>query len=106
MAIFPTDTANFPPTVLKQKKPVFVDFYAPWCGPCQTTAPIIDELSDEYQQMVFVKVNVDENPDLATQYGIFSIPTFIIFKEGKVVSQFSGANSKEAFVLEINKHLA
>lgn len=82
-----------------------MDFYAPWCGPCRATAPIIEQLAGEYPQMNFVKVDVDECPELATRYEIFSIPTFIIFKNGKVASQFAGATSKENFVVEIKKHL-
>jgi thioredoxin 1 len=67
------------------------------------TGPIIDQLAEEIKNVKFVKVNVDKNPDLASQYQVFSIPTFFLFKEGKVVSQFVGAHSKEGFEQEINK---
>lgn len=94
---------TFDKEVIQTKGLVFVDFYADWCGPCKMTSPVIDELSREKNSIKFVKVNVDENPDLANQYEIFSIPTFIIFKEGKPVHQFVGAMNKEGFLKEINK---
>jgi thioredoxin 1 len=79
---------QFQNEVLNQKGLVFVDFYADWCGPCKMTSPIIEELANEVKEVKFVKVNVDENPDLASQYNIFSIPTFLIFKDGKVFPLF------------------
>ena len=94
---------QFQNEVLNQKGLVFVDFYADWCGPCKMTSPIIEELANEVKEIKFVKVNVDENPDLASQYNIFSIPTFLIFKDGKVIHQFVGARGKEGFISEIEK---
>lgn len=94
---------TFQKDILEYKGVVFIDFYADWCGPCRVTSPIIEELSDEFTNIKFVKVDVDKNPELAQQYSIFSIPTFMIFKEGKVVSQFVGAMGKEGFVSEIKK---
>jgi len=94
---------QFQNEVLNQKGLVFVDFYADWCGPCKMTSPIIEELANEVKEVKFVKVNVDENPDLASQYNIFSIPTFLIFKDGKVIHQFVGARGKEGFLSEIDK---
>jgi len=94
---------QFQNEVLNQKGLVFVDFYADWCGPCKMTSPIIEELANEVKEVKFVKVNVDENPDLASQYNIFSIPTFLIFKDGKVIHQFVGARGKEGFLSEIEK---
>mgnify|MGYP000692916719 CR=1 FL=1 len=94
---------NFKQEVLEEKGLVLVDFYADWCGPCRMTGPIIDELSEELKEIKFVKVNVDENPDLASQYQIFSIPTFLIFKSGEVVSSLVGARSKEGFLDELKK---
>lgn len=94
---------NFQKEVVGQKGTIFVDFFAPWCGPCKMTGPIIDELAAEMKDIKFVKVDVDQSPDLTTQYSIFSIPTFMIFKDGKVVNQFVGAMGKEAFVNEIKK---
>jgi len=97
------NASQFQSEVLNQKVLVFVDFYADWCGPCKMTAPIIEELANEVKEVKFVKVNVDENPDLASQYNIFSIPTFLIFKDGKVVHQFVGGRGKESFLSEIEK---
>ena len=94
---------HFQNEVLNQKGLVFVDFYADWCGPCKMTSPIIEELANEVKEVKFVKVNVDENPDLASQHNIFSIPTFLIFKDGKIVHQFVGVRGKEGFISEINK---
>ncbi len=93
----------FQKEVLESKGMTLVDFYADWCGPCKMVAPVIDELSGERKDVKFVKVNVDEHSDLASQYSVFSIPTFVIFKDGKAVNQFSGAMGKEGFVSEIDK---
>ena len=97
---------TFAQSVLSAKGIIFVDFYADWCGPCKMTGPIIDELAEEYKDITFYKVNVDENAELVSQFSIFSIPTFIMFKEGQVVSQFSGGMGKESFQNEIKKILA
>ncbi len=97
---------QFKNEVLNEKdKLVFVDFYADWCGPCRLTSPIIEELANELSNVKFVKINVDENSELASQYSIFSIPTFLFFKNGEVVHQMVGANSKQRFIEEINKFL-
>lgn len=94
---------NFKQEVTDHKGIVLVDFYAEWCGPCKATSPILEELSKEIVNVKFVKLNVDENPELASNYSIFSIPTFLIFKEGKIASQFVGAMGKEGFAAEIKK---
>lgn len=95
---------SFQKQVLEQKGIVFVDFYADWCGPCKMTTPIIEQLSEEYKDKIsFVKINVDANQDLASQYSVFSIPTFIIFKAEKIITQFTGAHGKEDFIREIKK---
>lgn len=97
---------EFKKEVLEEKdKLILVDFYADWCGPCRMTAPIIDELAEEIKEVKFVKINVDENPQLASQYSVFSIPTFLLFKNGQVVDQMVGASGKERFVEMLNKHL-
>lgn len=97
------DEKNFKELVLESKKPVFVDFFATWCGPCQATAPVINQISEERKETSFIKVDVDKNGQLAAQYNVFSIPTFVIFNQGKVVSQFTGAMGKEGFVEELEK---
>lgn len=105
MAVPDITKDNFKQEVLDHKGVVFVDFHADWCAPCRVTSPVIEQLSGEIKDVKFVKVDVDSNADLASQYSIFSIPTFIIFKDGKNVSQFSGAMGKENFAAEINKVL-
>lgn len=101
--IISIDKNNFEIEVLKSKEIVLVDFYAQWCSPCKMTRPIIEQLAEEIKNVKFVKVDVDQNQELSSQHQIFSIPTFLIFKDGKVVNQFVGALSKEGFLSEINK---
>lgn len=97
---------EFQNEVLNEKnKLVFVDFYADWCGPCRLTSPLVEELANELPNVKFIKINVDENSELASRYSIFSIPTFLFFKNGEVVHQLVGANSKQRFIEEINKFL-
>jgi len=91
----PVDDSNFDQMVLKAEKPVLVDFWAVWCKPCLMVAPIIDELAEEYSNKIsFVKVDVDNNPKTATNYGIRSIPTLLIFKNGAPVSHIVGLRPK------------
>ncbi|MCS7093493.1 MAG: thioredoxin [Patescibacteria group bacterium] len=99
------NSQNFRKEVIEINGVVFVDFYADWCGPCRMVSPIIDELAQEMTEVKFVKVNVDENADLASQYQIFSIPTFIIFKNGQPVNQIFGFRTKETLREEIKKYL-
>lgn len=103
MAVLHVTKTDFQKEVLDHKGAVLIDFYAEWCGPCKVTAPIIDELSNEIKDVKFVKLDVDNDPEIASQYSVFSIPTFIIFKNGKIASQFVGAQGKEGFLEEINK---
>ncbi len=87
---------NFEQQVLMSDKPVLVDFWAPWCGPCRMIAPVIDELSTRLVDSVVVgKVNVDENPSIASKYGVMSIPTLILFKNGVPIAKQVGAASLE-----------
>ena len=96
---------TFTSEVMNKKGVVFVDFYAEWCGPCKMTAPIIEQLAAEQKDITFYKVDVDKNSELASQYSIFSIPTFVIFKDGQIAAQFSGAMGKEGFMSEIKRVL-
>ena len=86
---------NFNEEVLKSDKPVLVDFWAPWCGPCRVQGPIIEELSKEVSGIKVGKLNVDENNQIAMQYGVMSIPTLIVFKNGQVVEQMVGVQQKD-----------
>ncbi len=103
MATTAVTQETFQKEVLDYKGIVFVDFHAEWCGPCKMTEPIIEQLSDEIKDVKFVKVDVDANQDLSGQYSVFSIPTFMIFKNGTVANQFVGAMGKEKFLEEIQK---
>jgi thioredoxin 1 len=86
---------NFQDDVLKSDKPVLVDFWAPWCGPCRMIAPLVEELAKEYEGTVKIgKVNIDDNPSVAMNYGVNSIPTLMIFKGGQVVDRFVGVQPK------------
>ena len=90
------DDSNFDQMVLQADKPVLVDLWAAWCRPCLMVAPILDELAEEYDGRInFVKVDVDQNPKTATKYGIMSIPTLLIFKNGEPVSHLVGVRPKE-----------
>jgi len=98
--------ANFNDEVLKSTVPVLVDFWAAWCGPCQIIAPVISEIATEFAGKIKVgKLNVDENPVKASEFGILAIPTLLIFKDGKVVKKIVGFSGKPKLVAEINSVL-
>ncbi len=97
---------NFQTEVLNSDKPVLVDFWAEWCGPCRMVAPIVEELASEYNGSLKVgKVDVDANQKVSMQFGVRSIPTLLIFKNGKVVDQIIGAVPKRALADKVTKHL-
>lgn len=98
--------ATFHSEVLSQQKTVLVDFWAQWCGPCRAVAPIVEMIAEENQEaLVVVKVNVDENPFTTASYGIASVPTMMVFKDGEVVKRLAGAKPKPVLVAELAEFL-
>ena len=105
MAVIKLTKANFETEALKSTKPVLVDFYADWCGPCKMVSPLVDELSEESDAYKVGKVNVDESPELAAKYGVMSIPTLQLFVNGEVVQSLTGSKSKGAIVKALGEYL-
>ena len=108
MPIKDVSTAEFEAEVIESSKsrPVVVDFYAPWCGPCRMITPIIEELDTDYQGKIhFRKVNTDENPDLASRFNVMSIPTLLLFKNGQVADTVIGAPPKAALKKKFDENL-
>ncbi|MBR3596056.1 MAG: thioredoxin [Clostridia bacterium] len=89
---------NFQSEVLNSEKKVLLDFWAPWCGPCRMVVPIVEEIADERPDIKVGKVNVDEEAELASRFGIMSIPTLVVIENGKIVNQTMGARAKEAIL--------
>lgn len=100
MAVITITKENFAQEVLQSEKPVLLDFWASWCGPCRMLSPIVDEVAEERTDVKVGKVNVDEQPELAGEFGVMSIPTLLVFEQGKLVRQAVGARPK-ASVLDL-----
>ena len=104
MSVLNVTSENYESEVLKSEKTVLIDFYADWCGPCKMMSPVIDEIAEEMKETVKVgKINVDENQDLAMEYGVMSIPTIVILKNGEVQKTFVGVTDKEEIKHAINE---
>ncbi len=102
----PVTDASFSEQVLESTVPVLVDFWAPWCGPCRMVAPVVDEIAEQFEgQIKVVKLNTDENPQVASDYGIRSIPTLMIFKDGQRVDMVVGAVPKTTLASTLEKYL-
>ena len=95
MAVVTITKENFAQEVLQSAKPVLLDFWASWCGPCRMLSPVVDEVAEERTDVKVGKVNVDEQPELASAFGVMSIPTLVVMKDGKVVNQSMGARPKK-----------
>jgi thioredoxin 1 len=105
MAVINTTTEAFKKDVLENQKVVLVDFWAEWCGPCRMVAPVLDEIAKETPALEIVKVNVDEQPQLAMDYNVTGIPLLGVFKDGKMVKQLVGARPKAAIMSELSEFL-
>ncbi len=95
MSVSVITNENFESEVLNSTKPVLLDFWASWCGPCRMVSPIVDEIAQEHPEVKVGKVNVDEQPELAASFNVMSIPSLFVFKDGKVVNQAVGARPKQ-----------
>ena len=101
------DDSNFKQIVLQSKRPVLVDFWAPWCGPCRTLGPIVESIAEQYAEMTqVVKLNVDDHPSLALRYSVQAIPTLILFRDGEEKDRLIGMTNKEAIARAIEAHLS
>ena len=98
MSVIHINQENFEQLVMQSEKPVLLDFWAPWCGPCRMVSPILDEIAREREDIVVGKINVDEEPELAGRFHVMSIPTLAVIRGGKVAAQASGARPKSAIL--------
>ena len=106
MPTYKVSEASFSAEVIDNSTLTLVDFWAEWCGPCRVVGPTLESLADEYDNRVKIcKINIDENPDIATQYNVRSIPTFLLFKNGQVIDTQVGSLSRTTFTDWFNKHL-
>ena len=96
MSAINVDQNNFREEVINSDRPVLIDFWAPWCGPCRMVVPIVEQIAEDREDIKVVKINVDQEPELAGQFRVMSIPTLMVFKNGVVVNQAVGARSREA----------
>lgn len=102
MSVTTITSANFENEVIKSTKPVLVDFWASWCGPCRMLSPIVDEIAEEQDAVKVCKVNADENQDLAAMFGVMSIPTLVYIKDGKIADKSIGYKPKAAIMQMLN----
>ncbi len=103
MSVIKVTKENFA-EIKKSEKPILLDFYADWCGPCRMVAPIVEEIANERNDIVVGKINVDDNPELASAFGVVSIPTLAVMKGGNVVEQSAGARPKAAILAMLDKN--
>ena len=103
MAVITITKENFEAEVLKSAQPVLLDFWAAWCGPCRMLSPVVDEVAEERSDVKVGKVNVDEQPDLAAQFGVMSIPTLLVFQNGQLVNQAVGARPKSGVLALLDR---
>lgn len=102
MSVLKIGRTNFDREITQSQKPVLLDFYANWCGPCRMVSPLMEEIAEETPQILVGKINVDEEPELARKFGVMSIPTLMVLKGGKVVNQSVGARSKAQILSMLN----